>query len=133
MCEAVRNLRLIKILSPLLLPISVHAFLAELALVAFSALETQLGFSPEGKGGAEFNLLIGKATLEVQAGGETRKIVREKLSESLTDFIKLSSYPLGSEGLGPLLHLKAVIYYPNGEGWYGLHPAVAAILETAKR
>ena len=277
-------------------------------------LETQLGFSPEGKGGVEFNLLIGKATLEVQAGGEKRKIVREKLSESLTDFIKLiddlvatverkikkkvlvvidtldhvdhrpirdiftnhwaslsrpkvsllivvplplllepqfmasvqdnysllpnikvfsepasqdldpagldffreviahladpalftedarrkifrisggmvrdmigragdsckyadhdnprgkvegkhvqqvlddrkaffrwlltrpdydilsgilgSPYPLGSEGLGPLLHLKAVIYYPNGEGWYGLHPAVAAILEAAKR
>ncbi len=52
-------------------------------------LETQLGFSPEGKGGVEFNLLIGKATLEVQAGGEKRKIVREKLSESLTDFITL--------------------------------------------
>ena len=41
--------------------------------------------------------------------------------------------PLDSDGLGPLLHLKAVIYYPNGEGWYGLHPAVAAILETTKR
>lgn len=41
--------------------------------------------------------------------------------------------PLGIEGLGPLLHLKAVIYYPNGEGWYGLHSAVAAILESAKR
>ncbi|MGH8528108.1 MAG: hypothetical protein ACREXY_28970, partial [Gammaproteobacteria bacterium] len=27
--------------------------------------------------------------MEVQAGGEKRKIVREKLSESLTDFIKL--------------------------------------------
>ena len=52
-------------------------------------LETQLGFSPEGKGGFEFNLLIGKATLEVQAGGEKRKIVREKINESLTDFIKL--------------------------------------------
>ncbi len=275
-------------------------------------LETQLGFSPEGKGGLEFNLLIGKATLEVQAGGEKRKIVREKLNESLTDFIKLiddlvsaveikkkvlvvidtldhvdhrpirdiftnhwaslsrpkvsllivvplplllepqfmgsvqdnysllpnikvfstaaaqdldpagfnffrevignlaepalfkedtlpeifrnsggmvrdmigyagdackyadhdnprgkvelkhvqqvlddrkaffrrlltrpdydilrgvleNPHPLGSEGLGPLLHLKAVIYYPNGEGWYGLNPAVAAIFETAKR
>jgi len=41
--------------------------------------------------------------------------------------------PLGIEGLGPLLHLKAVIYYPNGEGWYGLHPAVQAILDDGKR
>jgi len=48
---------------------------------------------------------------------------------------KVSAHPslLGNEGLGSLLHLKAVIYYPNGEGWYGLHPAVAAILEAAKR
>lgn len=37
--------------------------------------------------------------------------------------------PLGIEGLGPLLHLKAVIFYPNGEGWYGLNPAVQAILD----
>jgi hypothetical protein len=193
-------------------------------------LETQLGLGSEAKGAVEFNWLIAKAAFEVQAGGEKRKLVREKLSESLTDFIKLiddlvaaverkirkkvlvvidtldhvdhrpirdiftnhwaslsrprlsllivvplpllleppkvdlkhvqqvlddrkaffrrlltradyeilkdvlaNPYPLGIEGLGPLLHLKAVIYYPNGEGWYGLHPAVAAILETAKR
>lgn len=277
-------------------------------------LETQLGLGSEAKGGVEFNWLIAKAALEVQAGGKKRKIVREKISESLTDFIKLiddlaaaverkikknilvvidtldhvdhrpirdiftnhwaslsrpkvslliviplplllepqfmgsvqdsfsllpnikvlgspdsrdldpagfaffrevmahladpalftedalrevfrisggmvrdmighagdackyadhdnprgkvelrhvqrvlddrkaffrrllahadyeilkevSAHPslLGNEGLGSLLHLKAVIYYPNGEGWYGLHPAVAAILESAKR
>lgn len=42
-------------------------------------------------------------------------------------------HPLGIEGLGPLLHLKAVIFYPNGEGWYGLHPAVQSILDDAGR
>lgn len=52
-------------------------------------LETQLGLGSEAKGGVEFNWLIAKAAFEVQAGGEKRKIVREKLSESLTDFIKL--------------------------------------------
>ena len=52
-------------------------------------LETQLGLSSEAKGGVEFNWLIAKAAFEVQAGGEKRKIVREKISESLTDFIKL--------------------------------------------
>ena len=41
--------------------------------------------------------------------------------------------PLGIEGLGPLLHLKAVIFYPNGEGWYGLNPAVQSILDAAAR
>ena len=52
-------------------------------------LETELGGSGTVKGGWEFNALVWKASAEVQAGGERRKIVREKLSESLTDFIKL--------------------------------------------
>lgn len=34
----------------------------------------------------------------------------------------------GFEGMGPLLHMKAVICYSNGEDWYGLHPAVEAIM-----
>ena len=52
-------------------------------------LETQLGLGSKAKVGFEFDWLIGKAALEVQAGGEKRKIVREKINESLTDFIKL--------------------------------------------
>ncbi len=52
-------------------------------------LETELGGSGSAKGGLEFNALVFKASAEVQAGGEKRKIVREKLRESLTDFIKL--------------------------------------------
>jgi hypothetical protein len=61
-----------------------------------------------------------------------RRLLTRADYEILKDVLA-NPYPLGIEGLGPLLHLKAVIYYPNGEGWYGLHPAVAAILETAKR
>ena len=52
-------------------------------------LETELSLGSEATGGVEFKWLIAKAALEVQAGGKKRKIVREKLSESLTDFIKL--------------------------------------------
>ena len=61
-----------------------------------------------------------------------RRLLTRTDYEILKD-VSANPYPLGIEGLGPLLHLKAVIYYPNGEGWYGIHPAVAAILETAKR
>ena len=45
--------------------------------------------------------------------------------------VRKNPYPLGFDGIGPLLHLKAIIFYPNGEGWYGLHPAVQAILDAA--
>jgi len=45
--------------------------------------------------------------------------------------IRGNPYPLGFDGIGPLLHLKAIIFYPNGEGWYGVHPAVQAILDAA--
>ena len=56
---------------------------------AETELETELGFSGGGTAGVEFNLLVVKATAEVQAGGAKRRTVREKLRESLTDFIKL--------------------------------------------
>ncbi len=45
--------------------------------------------------------------------------------------VRENPYPLGFDGIGPLLHLKAIIFYPNGEGWYGLHPAVQSILDAA--
>jgi len=44
--------------------------------------------------------------------------------------VRHNPYPKGTEGIGPLLHLKAVIFYPNGEGWHGINPAVAAILDA---
>jgi len=34
----------------------------------------------------------------------------------------------GKDGIPPLLHSKAVVFYPNGEGWYGVHPAVSEII-----
>jgi hypothetical protein len=40
-------------------------------------------------------------------------------------------YPLGIDGMAALLHLKAILYFPNGEGWYEVHPAVKAILDKA--
>jgi len=40
-------------------------------------------------------------------------------------------HPLGFDDMGPLLHLKAILYFPNGRGWYALHPAVKAILDEA--
>ncbi len=35
----------------------------------------------------------------------------------------------GIDGLPPLLQSKAVVFYPNGEGWYGVHPAVRRIIK----
>lgn len=40
-------------------------------------------------------------------------------------------HPLGIDGMAALLHLKAILYFPNGEGWYEVHPAVKAILDKA--
>lgn len=37
----------------------------------------------------------------------------------------------GIDGVPPLLHNKAVVFYPNGEGWYGVHPAVRQIMQTS--
>lgn len=56
---------------------------------AETEFETEFAVSGEGKAGFEFDYWIGKAALEVQAGGEKRKTVREKLRDSLTDFINL--------------------------------------------
>jgi hypothetical protein len=36
----------------------------------------------------------------------------------------------GIDGIPPLLHNKAIVFYPNGEGWYGVHPAVQEILNV---
>ncbi len=37
----------------------------------------------------------------------------------------------GNEGVPRLLQLKAVVFYPNARGWYGVHPAVRRMLEEA--
>jgi hypothetical protein len=36
--------------------------------------------------------------------------------------------PEGIDGVPPLLNSKAVVFYPNGEGWYGVHPAVQRMM-----
>lgn len=59
-----------------------------------------------------------------------RRLLKASEYEILKN-IDSNPLPLGIEGLGPLLELKAVIFYPNGEGWYGLNPAVQSILEDA--
>ena len=38
-------------------------------------------------------------------------------------------FPKGLDGIPSLLHLKAIIFYPNGEGWYGVSPAVRKLLD----
>lgn len=45
--------------------------------------------------------------------------------------VESSPYLMGVDGVPPLLHSKAVVFYPNGEGWYGVHPAVRRILREA--
>ncbi|MCP4657283.1 MAG: hypothetical protein GY856_17880 [bacterium] len=34
----------------------------------------------------------------------------------------------GIDGVPPLLHSKAVVLYPNDEGWYGVHPAIRRMI-----
>ena len=44
--------------------------------------------------------------------------------------VRQTPYLQGIDGIPPLLHSKAIVFYPNGEGWYGVHPAVCRILDT---
>ncbi|HEX9737261.1 MAG TPA: hypothetical protein VGG06_35300 [Thermoanaerobaculia bacterium] len=46
---------------------------------------------------------------------------------------KVASQPLprGIDGVPPLLNSKAVVFYPNGEGWYGVHPAVQRLMAAS--
>ncbi len=39
----------------------------------------------------------------------------------------------GIDGVPPLLDNKALVYYPNGEGWYGVHPAVLRMIRPSAR
>ncbi|MCP4201266.1 MAG: hypothetical protein GY769_04955, partial [bacterium] len=40
----------------------------------------------------------------------------------------------GTDGVPPLLHNKAIVFYPNGRGWFGTHPAVRRMMaEPAER
>lgn len=41
-------------------------------------------------------------------------------------------YPEGIDGMASLLRNKAVIFYPNGRGWFALNPAVQSMLDDAK-
>jgi hypothetical protein len=38
-------------------------------------------------------------------------------------------HPLGMDNFPRLLFQKAIIFYPNGEGWYQVHPAVREIID----
>ena len=37
----------------------------------------------------------------------------------------------GNDGVPRLLHIKAVVFYPNDRGWYGVHPGVRRMFEEA--
>ena len=58
-----------------------------------------------------------------------RRLLR-KADYTILREIAASPYPFGIDDIGPLLHLKAIIFFPNGEGWYGLNPAVQAMLDV---
>ncbi len=60
--------------------------------------------------------------------GFFRRVLKKADYEVLRQ-VEGDPYPEGLDGIPPLLHLKAIIFYPNGEGWYGVHPAVQRLLD----
>ena len=52
----------------------------------------------------------------------------ESADYDLLKYLIDNPHPVGLNRFGALFHLKAVIFYPNGEGWYGLHPVVRRII-----
>ena len=41
------------------------------------------------------------------------------------------TFKRGIDGVPPLLQSKAIVYYPNGLGWYGVHPAIRRMMQEA--
>ena len=60
--------------------------------------------------------------------GFFRRVLKKADYEVLRQ-VEEDPYPEGFDGIPPLLHLKAIIFYPNGEGQYGVHPAVQRLLD----
>ena len=60
--------------------------------------------------------------------GFFRRVLKKADYEVLRQ-VEKAPRPKGLDGIPPLLHLKAIIFYPNGEGWYGVHPAVQRLLD----
>ena len=46
--------------------------------------------------------------------------------------VEKTPYIEGIDGVPELLHSKAVVFYPNAEGWFGVHPAVRRILGASQ-
>jgi len=62
---------------------------------------------------------------------EEKAFFRRILSSSDFEVLKKiqsEPCPKGLDGVSNLIFRKAIIYYPNGEGWYGVHPAIQKIL-----
>ncbi len=65
-------------------------------------------------------------------------LMRFYRAQLLTDDFKVlrkveeTPYIEGVDGVPKLLHSKAVVFYPNAEGWFGVHPAVRRILGASK-
>lgn len=57
--------------------------------------------------------------------------ILQKAEYSILKNIEQTPNPMGLDGIPTLLHLKAVLFYPNGEGWYGIHPAIRRIVEKS--
>lgn len=58
-----------------------------------------------------------------------RMILKRKDYEFL-GYVAMNPNIKGNDGIPPLLHSKAIVFYPNGEGWYGVHPAVSEIINS---
>ena len=62
---------------------------------------------------------------------ETIRFYRSQLKESdyhVLDRVVKAPNIQGIDGVPSLLHSKAIVFYPDGEGWYGVHPAVCRML-----
>jgi hypothetical protein len=66
-----------------------------------------------------------------QVWNEIKRYYRSQLhKQDYAVLREVESHPYlqGIDGVPPLLHSKAVIFYPDGEGWYGVHPAIRPML-----
>ncbi len=62
---------------------------------------------------------------------ETMRYYRNQLYSEDYEVIKKvdeEPYIQGINEIPRLLHSKAIVFYPNAEGWYGVHPAIKRML-----
>jgi len=70
-----------------------------------------------------------------QVWNEVRRFFRSQLRAEDYEVLRnvdKQPYLEGINGVPQLLHSKAVVFYPNGEGWYGVHPAVRKMIHSSR-